>query len=106
MTSGSIGSHRAFMGVCITLCVCLGLVLFVGWRLYFFSVSNRNTLLELAQKAEKKVQDLENMGISFESAQGDALVPSVLPKLLAGTGDEGAKTSPAPPPAPSLSFAP
>jgi hypothetical protein len=63
MTSGSIGSHRAFMGVCVTLSVCLSLVLFLGWRWYFNSVSNRNTLLELAQKAEARARDLEKMGL-------------------------------------------
>jgi hypothetical protein len=103
MTSGSIGSHRAFMGVCITLCVCLALVLFVGWRLYFFSIANRNTLIELDQNAEKKVQDLEKLGISFEAAQAEAPAPSVLPKILAG-GEDVLKISPntiPPPPAPS-----
>ncbi len=106
MTSGSIGSHRAFMGVCITLCVCLGLVLFVGWRLYFFSLSNRTTLLELAHKAEKKAQDLENMGISFEPGQAEAPAPSVLPGLVAGGGDENSKTSPTPSPSPVPAPAP
>ena len=49
MTSGSIGSHRAFMGVCITLCLCLVLTLLVGWRWYFESLSKRHTLIELAE---------------------------------------------------------
>jgi len=93
MTSGSNGSHRAFMGVCITLCVILSLTLYVGWRWYFDSIANRNTLLELAQKAEKRVQDLENLGISFEAATTDAPPVAPLPKLLAGS-DEPAKTDP------------
>jgi hypothetical protein len=54
MSSGSIGSHRAFMGVCITTCVCLALVLFVGWKWYFDSLTSRNTLIELAQKDEAR----------------------------------------------------
>jgi hypothetical protein len=93
MTSGSNGSHRAFMGVCITLCVILSLTLYVGWRWYFDSIANRNTLLDLAQKAEKRVQDLENLGISFEAATTEAAPTSTLPKILAG-GDESAKTPP------------
>jgi hypothetical protein len=98
MTSGSIGSHRAFMGVSITLCVILSLTLYVGWKLYFFNLSNRSTLLELDQNAEKRVQDLENLGISFEGATTEVLPASTLPKILAG-GEEPPKTSPTTPPA-------
>ncbi len=87
MTSGSTGSHRAFMGVCITLCICRALVLCVGWRLSFFSLVNRNTLIELDHNAEKKVQDLEKLGISFEAAQASPPTPSVLSKIPA-TGDD------------------
>ena len=76
------------MGVCITLCVVLSLTLYVGWRLYFISLSSRNTLIELAQKAERKAQELEKLGISFETAQGEAPAPTVLPKILAGGEDE------------------
>ncbi|OYW77113.1 MAG: hypothetical protein B7Z37_05565 [Verrucomicrobia bacterium 12-59-8] len=94
MTSGSIGSHRAFMGVCTTLCVILSLTLYVGWKLYFFNLSNRNTLLKLDQNAEKRVQDLENLGISFEGAKTEAPPPSTLPKILAG-GAEPVITTPA-----------
>jgi len=95
------------MGVCITLCVCLALFLFVGWRLYFFSIANRNTLIELDQNAEKKVQDLEKLGISFEAAQAAPPAPSVKPKILAGDEDV-VKTTPstspsAPSPAPPTS---
>lgn len=105
MTSGSIGSHRAFMGVCITLCVCLSLVLFVGWRLYFFSIQNRNTLIDMARKAEKRAQDLENMGISFEASQTEAPAPSVLPKIFAG-GEDAPKVSSSPSPSSPPSIAP
>jgi hypothetical protein len=102
MTSGSIGSHRAFMGVCITLCVCLSLILYMGWRWYFNSISSRNTLIEMAQKAEKRVQELENLGISFESTPTETIPSSVLPKIVAG-GDEVLKTPPSPPSTPPLS---
>ena len=80
------------MGVCITLCVCLALTLFVGWRWYFDSLSSRNTLLELAEKAEKRVQDLENLGISFDAAKTEIPLSSVLPKTIAG-GDEAPTTT-------------
>lgn len=83
------------MGVCITLCVILSLTLYVGWHWYFDSLANRNTLLELAEKAEKRVQDLENLGISFEAATTEAPASS-LPKILAG-GDEAPKTTSTPP---------
>ncbi|WP_395745981.1 hypothetical protein [Prosthecobacter sp.] len=113
MTSGSIGSHRAFMGVCITLCVCLALVLFVGWRLYFFSIANRNTLIEIDQTEGKKVQDLEKMGLSFESVQPEAPAPSVLPKILASGGESNLHFSPSstseastPAPAPTSASSP
>jgi hypothetical protein len=69
MTSGSIGSHRAFMGLCITTCACLSLVLFVGWRWYFDSISSRKTLLEMAQKAEARAQDLEKMGLRMDAIE-------------------------------------
>lgn len=105
MTSGSIGSHRAFMGVCITLCVILSLTLYVGWRLYFFNLANRNTLIEMDQKAERKVQDLEKLGISFEAAQADAAAPSVLPKILAG-GEDVLKGPPLAGPSPAAAAAP
>ncbi|MDZ4403113.1 hypothetical protein [Prosthecobacter sp.] len=81
MTSGSIGSHRAFMGVSITLCVCLALTLFVGWKWYFESLSSRNTLIELAKKAETRVRELENLGLSVEAAKTEIAPPSVLPKI-------------------------
>lgn len=79
MTSGSIGSHRAFMGVCITLCICLVLTLFVGWKWYFDSLTNRQTLIELARKNEKKVRELENLGLSLEAAQTEVVAPSPPP---------------------------
>lgn len=56
------------MGVCVTLCVCLALVLFVGWRWYFDSLSSRRVLQELAHKAEAKVRELEKLGLTVEAA--------------------------------------
>jgi len=106
MTSGSIGSHRAFMGVCITLCVILSLTLYVGWKFYFFNVANRNSLIEKAQYAEKKAQDLEKLGISFETAHTEAPASPVLPKLTA-SADNTPSTKPAAPSASStLAYSP
>lgn len=110
MPSGSIGSHRAFMGVSITLCVILSLTLYVGWRWYFDSLVSRTTLIELAQKAEKRVQELENLGIKVEPPLNDT--SSKLPNIMAGSPES--PTSPAPPsslpssssvePAPGIAF--
>ena len=91
------------MGVCITLCVILSLTLYVGWRWYFDSIANRNTLLDLAQKAEKRVQDLENLGISFEAATTEAAPTSTLPKILAGGDESSAKTDVLTPTSPAQS---
>ncbi|MCB1278479.1 hypothetical protein [Prosthecobacter sp.] len=83
MTSGSIGSHRAFMGVCITLCLCLVLTLLVGWRWYFESLSKRHTLIELAEKNEKRDQELGNLGLSLQAGKTEVPPASVLPKVTA-----------------------
>lgn len=106
MTSGSIGSHRAFMGVCITLCVILSLTLYVGWKFYFFNVANRNSLIEKAQSAEKKAQDLEKLGISFEPAPTGPTTTSVLPKLTASSDAPPPITPTAPSATPTLAYSP
>jgi hypothetical protein len=87
MSSGSIGSHRAFMGVCITTCLCLALVLFVGWKWYIEASHKRNTLIELAQKDEARMRELEKLGLSTQ----DSLHPaeSKIKELpLAETGED------------------
>ncbi|MEZ5388202.1 MAG: hypothetical protein R3F13_22070 [Prosthecobacter sp.] len=66
MTSGSIGPHRAFMGVCITACGCLMLVLFMGWQWYFDELHRRSVLIDLAAKAEAKARELESMGLVLD----------------------------------------
>lgn len=66
MTSGSLGPHRAFMGVCITACGCLMLVLFMGWQWYFDEVHRRTVLIEMAAKAESKARELESMGLTLD----------------------------------------
>lgn len=106
MTSGSIGSHRAFMGVCITLCVILSLTLYIGWRLYFFSVVNRNTLIELDRNADKKAQDLEKLGISFEPPHTSPPSPSALPKILTGGDALAAAKTASPSTAAALTYSP
>lgn len=85
MSSGSIGSHRAFMGVAFTLCVCLGLTLFVGWRWYFDSAASRKALLSLAQKAETRARELENLGLTVDAAATEPAPVSVLPKVATPT---------------------
>ncbi len=80
------------MGVSITLCVILSLTLYVGWRVYFFSLSNRNTLIEMAQKAEQRNHELESMGISFDAATTEGAASSTLPKIASGS-DETLKIS-------------
>lgn len=93
MTSGSIGSHRAFMGVCITACVCLMLTLYVGWRWYFESLKGRGTLIALDKRAEDKERELASLGLSLDAGKSDAGVPPpAQPKVTinevapAGTG--------------------
>ncbi|WP_395736055.1 hypothetical protein [Prosthecobacter sp.] len=100
------------MGVSITLCVILSLTLYVGWRVYFFSLSNRNTLIEMAHKAEQRNHELESMGISFDAATTGGTAPSTLPKIGAGNNEPlkiAAPISPAPTTAtlpPSSTFPP
>ncbi len=77
MTTGSIGAHRAFMGVCLTLCVCLGLVLFVGWKRYFFVVSERNLLIAADLHNEGKTADLEKMGLTIDAGRTTSVVSSM-----------------------------
>lgn len=70
MTTGSIGSHRAFMGVALTLCACLGLVLFVGWRFYFEELHSREIRLATAAQEEAKMADLEKLGLMIDTPKG------------------------------------
>lgn len=83
MSSGSIGSHRAFMGVCITTCLCLVLVLFVGWKWYIEASHKRNTLIELAQKDEARMRELEKLGLSMdvEKTETESTLAMNMPKV-------------------------
>lgn len=86
------------MGVSITLCIILSLTLYVGWKWYFDNLTRRTTLIDLAKKAEKRVQDLENLGLSFDPASNEAsTLPSTLPKI-AGSSNQtlstGSSTTP------------
>lgn len=101
MTSGSIGSHRAFMGVSITLCVCLVLTLFVGWSWYFESVENRNVLIELARKAEERVRDLEKMGLTIDAGKTEAAVEPTIETSISSPAPVAPVTTEAPPATPS-----
>lgn len=69
------------MGVCVTVCVCLLLTLFVGWKWYFESLASRRLLIDLAQKAEVRAKGLEKMGLTVEAARSEIDPPSVLPKI-------------------------
>ncbi|MFN0080747.1 MAG: hypothetical protein ACKVY0_30125 [Prosthecobacter sp.] len=69
------------MGVCFTLCVCLVLTLFVGWKWYFESVASRNTLIDLAEKADSRVRELENLGLSIDAAKTEVTPAPALPKI-------------------------
>lgn len=74
------------MGVSITLCVILSLTLYVGWKWYFDSLVSRTTLIELAKKAEKRVQDLENLGINVEPPHADLSAATPL-KIMTGSAE-------------------
>jgi len=93
MTSGSIGSHRAFLGVCITLCVCLALTLFVGWRWYFEVLVKRSTLIGLAEKNDERIRELENLGLSIDAAMTKA-EPPTLPALPTASPTEPTSETP------------
>ncbi|MGV3659916.1 MAG: hypothetical protein ACO1TE_07020 [Prosthecobacter sp.] len=84
MTTGSIGSHRAFMGVSLTLCACLTLVLFVGWRYYFEELNKRNTLIAMAARDQARSADLEKMGLSIDAgkSQPDETAPDATRLVL------------------------
>ncbi len=81
------------MGVSITLCVILSLSLYVGWKWYFDSLVSRTTLIELAKKAEKRVQDLENLGIKVEAAHSDPISSAPL-KIMAGNAESPSAAPP------------
>lgn len=84
MTTGSIGAHRAFMGVSLTLCVCLALVLFLGWRYYFDVVAQRDTLIAIAAREEARSADLEKMGLTIDAGKtaAEAAVPDAARLVL------------------------
>lgn len=69
MTTGSIGSHRAFMGVSLTLSAILVLVLYIGWQIYFAELHKRNTLIALAARDQARSADLEKMGLSIDAGR-------------------------------------
>lgn len=105
MTYDSIGPHRAFMGVCITACLCLGLALFMGWQWYFEELGKRAMLIEMAAKAEAKSRELESMGLSLDVGRAaPAPVPLPMPAPVpvspverpTGGGVPLVKTEPAP----------
>jgi hypothetical protein len=67
MTHSSYGPHRAFMGVAITLCVCLGLTMSIGWQWYFKDQDKRAMIFERAKVHESRLRELEKLGLDAEA---------------------------------------
>jgi len=67
MTPGSVGPHRAFIGVASTLCVCLTLALVVGWQWFGNELKRRGIILERARMHEARVKELERLGLDAEA---------------------------------------
>lgn len=99
LSSGSIGSHRAFMGVCVTLCICLVLTLYVGWKWYFESLTTRTMLIELASKAEVRAQSLEKMGLMIDTGTVAPTPPSASASVSPQVPSPPAASLNEPPPA-------
>ena len=96
------------MGVCITACGCLALVLFMGWQWYFDEVKRRTVLIQMAAQAEEKARELESMGLTldaprYESAPvlGRELPPVAVPPAPA-VSSPAPEAMPAPVPAPQV----
>lgn len=91
MTTGSIGSHRAFMGVSLTLCALLVLILFVGWRFYYFEeVNRRKTLIDMAARDQARSADLEKMGLSIDAGKTEPVTGPDATHLVLGGQQGGA----------------
>lgn len=96
------------MGVCITACGCLTLVLFMGWQWYFDELHRRTVLIEMAAQAEAKARELESMGLTldvphYESAPvlGRELPPTpVLPERSVAPPAPEVTPTPTPTPTP------
>lgn len=84
MTPGSIGSHRAFMGVSLVICLCLCLTLLVGWQWYFETLAGRQAIIEASKKAETRARDLTKMGLSVAPPRmtQDAPSPTASPRSI------------------------
>lgn len=80
------------MGVCITLSVCLMLTLFVGWRWYFEVIHKRSTLIDLAEKNEERLRELENLGLSIDAAMTKAEPAPAPPVITPGEMTPGEMT--------------
>ncbi len=103
MTSGSTGSHRAFMGVTATLCVCLVLTLVVGWRWYRDSVAAREVMLSIAREKESRIRAMEKLGLDAEAGivsetPGAAPAPKVSIGEMAPTSKQTAPSNDVVPP--------
>ncbi|MBE7496406.1 MAG: hypothetical protein HS117_15800 [Verrucomicrobiaceae bacterium] len=81
MTSGSTGSHRAFMAVAATACICLVLTLVVGWRWYSQSIQARMVMLERARLHEMRIRDLEKLGLDAGAGIIQDTRPDATPKV-------------------------
>lgn len=103
MTTGSIGSHRSFMGVSLTLCACLVLALYVGWQIYFANLAKRNALVEIDHRNEEaRSADLQKMGLLIDAGATQPAVPDAVHLVMSGrpaAPPAPAARVPAPPPA-------
>jgi hypothetical protein len=104
LSSGSIGSHRAFMGVGVTMCILLALILFLGWRWYFEDLARRNMLIALAEKHENRARELENLGLTVDAAKTEPEPVSVLPKIAPPETISPPTHTPPPPTPPPVSM--
>lgn len=69
MATGSIGSHRAFMGVSLTFSVILVIVLFVGWSYYFDEIKKRDAWIAMDANEKAKSADMEKMGLMIDAGK-------------------------------------
>ena len=81
------------MGVSLTLCACLTLVLYIGWQIYFAELNKRNTLIEMAARDQARSADLEKMGLSIDAGKSQ---PEEIPAMPDATRLvlDGQKTAP------------
>ena len=58
------------MGVSLTLCACLVIVLVLGWRYHFEELARRRTIIQMAEEDKARSADLEKLGLSIDAGKG------------------------------------